>query len=600
MNLSLEELLKRPGAAVALDKLMAEESLREFVRVFWPWVEPARPLVQGWALDAICDHLEAVSRGEIRRLLMNVPPGFMKSLTTNVFWPAWEWGPLGMPSTRYIAASYSQSLTIRDNVRFRQIVQSDLYQMLWGSKFKISQQSVEKVANNKTGWKLATSVGGVGTGERGDRFIIDDPNSVKEAESDAVRGTTNQWFREVVPTRLNDAQFGVIVVIQQRTHDEDVSGIITKDDLDYVHLMIPMEFEPRRICTTSIGWTDPRALDEQGEIMSGEDLDEKDGELAWPERFPADVVAELKTTMGPYAIAGQFQQMPQPRGGGIFKDTWWRDWPPEDWPEHALGYTKFPDTTYRVASLDTAYTEKEENDYSALTIWGVWQYAGDKRSVPHVIVTADGQLSLDDERRPKVMLMYGWQKRLTIHGPPEPPEERIALKYCEKCDALPGANHDVRCATFLRLREKRWGLVEWVVDSCRRFQVDTLLIEAKAVGISVAQELLRLYSNEDWSVQLVNPRGDKVARAYSVVHLFSNGQVWAPKDEDGSRRKWCSDLVDQAAAFPKGAHDDLVDSMVFALQHLRETGMALRSEEADRVVEDVFRAPSRSRPLYEA
>src|SRR5262249_30205551 len=154
---------------------------------------------------------------EIRRLLINVPPGSTKSSLCDVYWPCWEWGPKGLPATRYVCASYSASLTERDNGRMSRVILWDWYQERWGDIFKLTHTGVTKLQNNVTGFKLATSVGGVGTGERGDRVIIDDPNNVLETESDAVRDSTNKWFREAMPDRLNDMNTGAIVVIQQRT-----------------------------------------------------------------------------------------------------------------------------------------------------------------------------------------------------------------------------------------------------------------------------------------------------------------------------------------------------------------------------------------------
>ncbi len=99
-----------------------EGNLIDFVKYVWPIVEPAIPFIEGWPLSAIAEHLQAVTRGEIRRLLINVPPGFSKSLLTDVFWPAWEWGPQNHPSYRYVCASYSNHLTERDNMRCRNVV----------------------------------------------------------------------------------------------------------------------------------------------------------------------------------------------------------------------------------------------------------------------------------------------------------------------------------------------------------------------------------------------------------------------------------------------------------------------------------------------
>lgn len=594
-------LLKYPKESLkAVDRLLSESSLLNFIETFWPWVEPAIPFVHGWAIEAICEHLEAVSRGEITRLVMNVPPGFMKSLTTNVFWPAYEWGPLNKPHTRYVTASYSQGLTIRDNTRFKQVIMSDLFREFWGERFSLVSESIEKVQNTKTGWKLATSVGGIGTGERGDRVLIDDPNSVKEAESDAVRNSTNQWFTEVIPSRVNDPMKSAIVVIQQRTHENDVTGVILEKEMDYVHLMIPMHFDTTRFFPNDVGWLDPRGLDDNGEQLSGAELDDREGELAWPERFPESVVVRDSKIMGPYATAGQFEQSPQPRGGGIFKREYWQPWPPRDWPDAQIARQKFPVMDYVVGSLDTAFTEKEENDPNALTIWGVWRAQGAGKSLPRVALDLQGNARLEDDRQPKIMLMYGWQKHLTLHGPPELDGDRYAGRYCEVCNALAGTIHHPTCVRYQEAKKAKWGVVEWTIDTCRRYKVDALLIEGKASGIDVANEMARLYANEDWGVQIIPARGDKVSRAYAVQHLFSNGIVHCPEDADGGHRKWCEQIITNMQQFPKGRYIDLTDSSVHALRHLREVGLAVRTEEADDQFEKTLLYKKRAGALYDA
>lgn len=174
-----EERIRLEEAARAAEELHVRQlrrtcstSLLKFIKEFWRVVEPDRDFVQGWALEAICEHLEAVTYGQTNRLLMNVPYGFMKSLSTDVFWPAWEWGPLDLPSMRYVAFSYSSDLTERDNLRFSDVVRSSLYQKAWGKHVSLPPvPGARKVRNLQTGWKIASSVGGVGTGERGDRVI---------------------------------------------------------------------------------------------------------------------------------------------------------------------------------------------------------------------------------------------------------------------------------------------------------------------------------------------------------------------------------------------------------------------------------------------
>lgn len=532
-NLAIEKinLIARASAKLAEKQLRrkCEMSLLDFSEYCWPVVEPAIPFVKGWVLEAISEHLEAVTSGDIKRLLINVPPGFTKSLMTDVFWPSWEWGPKNRPSLRYVCASYSNHLTIRDNMRCRNIIVSDRYQRLWGDRFGIDRAQFDKIkfGNNKTGWKLATSIGGVGVGERGDRFIIDDANNTMEMESETTRYTTNMWFTEVVPDRLNNQSESAIVVIQQRLHEEDVSGVAISRNMGYTHLMVPMEYDTKRHCVTVLG------LDSAGGEVTWEDPRTQDGEIAWPERFPPEVITQLKNDKGPYAWAGQYLQSPAPRGGAILKDDFWKLWEPE----------KYPDFEFILASLDTAYTEKQENDPSALTIWGIFREHG----------------------APKLMLIYAWQERLAISD--------LIVKVIDSC------TKDNRPITS------------------PRFPVDRLLIESKAAGISVAQEISRLVGfTGKFGIELINPQkqGDKVARVHAIQHLFSEGMVYAP-DKD-----WADMVIQQASVFPRGSHDDLVDSLSMALRYMRDVGLLLRKDEHDLYETNKLEFRGRTQALYPA
>ncbi len=525
------------------DREIYESSLLDFADYVWPVVEPAIPFVKGWVIEAIAEHLEAVANGDIRRLLINVPPGFTKSLLTDVFFPAWLWGPKNRPHMRFLCAAYSEHLTVRDNMRCRSIIVSDRYQKLWSGRFKVSTDQFTKIkfANDKTGWKLATSVGGIGTGERADIVIVDDPNNPMEMESEPVRNTTKMWFTEVLPDRLNNQETSAIIVIQQRTHDDDVSGIAISREMGYEHLMIPMEYDPARHCTTSLGWKDPRT---------------EDGELAWPDRFSAKIVEELKRDKGNYAYAAQYDQMPAPRGGGIIKEEYWQLWDRDT----------FPPFQYVLASLDTAYTEKQENDASALTIWGVF------REKPIIDVGAEAlwmprdtpTIVRNNLGNPKIMLIYAWQGRYEFHD--------LIQKVIETCipNQIPGG-----------------GL---------SFPVDKLLIEAKASGMSVGQELHRMFrATGKIAIDLINPTayGDKVARVHAIEHLLADGMVYAPD------RAFAEMVIDQCSRFPRGSRDDLVDTVSMALRYLRDTGFALKSNEYSLDDEPEVRYDaSRNQPLY--
>lgn len=786
--------------------------LLSFVKYFWHVLEPGTPFVSGWVLEAICEHLEAVSFGEVTNLLVNTVPGSMKSMLTNVFFPAFEWGPLKMPHIRYVTFSYSSSLTERDNGKFKDLVCSEEYQLMYGDQVQPRQIGYTKVSNYKHGWKLASSVGGVGTGQRGDRIIGDDLNNVKESESQAVLEETNRWFRESMSSRLNNMETGAKIIISQRVSEGDVSGTILDLGLDYCHLLIPMEFvwqadENGQPYTTQIGWVDPRWRPTQEEC---------DGELAWPDRFPEEVVARIKKELGPYAyctpaespvlmadlslkpisevvvgdmvlgfcignddararhlparvlsigkfdrpvvkltldsgltarctrdhkwftgrndashqpykavkvgsqvkrvcpavlpkletedelrsagwVAGffdgegtvslmhrrndsfacgaiafyqtagknlplceklersldllgfnyscdekqpstlsakgipwsarrayvlksdagvgrnkngpakrmsrltlnqrflsliqpvkwkerlidisangrmytgtekvisiepdgietvygletttgnyvvwglassnsaQYQQTPEARGGGILKREWWQ---PAEEVMSADGQ-KYPPFSYIVASLDGAFTEKEENDPSALTVWGVFQ----------------NELGYN-----RAMLIHAWSKKLPFSGP--------------RVEVLPGEHESV----WRRRAMPHWGLIEWTADTCKRFKADKLLIENKASGISTAQSLRNSHGREGWAIELVEPKGDKVARALAIQPTFSQGMIYAPD------RVWATDTVDECAVFPKGRHDDRVDSTTQAIKHLRDNGL-IRSDEERRAEE---------------
>lgn len=528
---SRKELEEYLAAAHELELRQLRESFKapggliKFVRHFWDLLEPKTPLVEGWPLEAICLHLEAVTRGEIIRLLINVPPGFMKSLLVNVFWPAWEWA-CGFANHRYVSFSYAASLTLRDNGRFRDLIISYRYRELFDREFHPRKVGEEKITNSKTGWKLASSVGGVGTGERGDRIIVDDPHNVKESESDVVRAETVRWFRESLSNRLNDMSKSAIVVIMQRVHESDVSGAILKDFPEYVHLRVPMEYDFSLKCSTCIGWQDPRT---------------EEGELAWPARFSANVVASLKRVLGAYAYTGQYQQTPEVRGGGIIKRSYWQPWK-ED---------RYPICDYIIASLDSAYTERHDNDPSALTVWGVFK---------------------DRHEIPRALLMYAWEGFVQLH------ELVVTVNWI--------------CNPKFKMKDP-----PPYVQKLFRLPVHKLLIESKASGISAAQEMQRLFGNYNaYSIELIDPKklggGDKVARVNSIEHLFESGVVYAPA------RKFAEKVIDQMAKFPRAAHDDLTDTASQALRYLRLTGMLQRSEEyaEDYAARAAYAPPAR--PLY--
>ena len=297
-------------------------------------------------MDAICEHLEAISRGDIRNLLITIPPRHMKSLAVSVFWPCWEW--IRWPQRRWLYASYAESLSIRDSVRCRRLIQSPWYQSCFGERFKLTEDQNEKhrFENNHSGCRIASSVGGSNTGEGGDRIVCDDPHNVQEGESEVIRKNACDWWDRVMSTRLNDPKTGAKVIIMQRVHETDLAGHVLEQG-GYEHLCLPAEYEVARP-TSSIGWSDPR---------------KEAGELLWPEMVGAAQIEELKLRLGSYAAAAQLQQRPSPASGGIFKRDWWK---------YYAGKPTLEGFDEIIQSWDLAFTNGADSSYVVGQVWGRW------------------------------------------------------------------------------------------------------------------------------------------------------------------------------------------------------------------------------------
>jgi predicted phage terminase large subunit-like protein len=362
---SYGRLLTRPSLLDEIDSELAGRGLREFVRQAWPIIEPSTPFVPGWHIDAIIDHLEAVTWGQIRNLLINVPPRHMKSLLVAVFWPAWEW--IRWPERRWLFSSYGAQLSIRDSVKCRRLLESPWYQARWGGRFALTsdQNTKGRFDNNRSGYRLSTSVGGAATGEGGDRNVCDDPHNVQEAESDSVRKGTIDWFDVVMSTRVNDPKTNAKVVVMQRCHQQDLSGHLLEQG-GWDHLCLPAEYEcSGRI--TSIGWADPRR-----------DV----GELLWPERFGPEEIESLKRSLGSYAAAGQLQQRPSPAEGGIIKRYWWRFWQPPgahlppvivrlpDGMQRSVIAPEIATVQEQIQSWDCSFKDLATSDFVVGQVWG--------------------------------------------------------------------------------------------------------------------------------------------------------------------------------------------------------------------------------------
>lgn len=311
---------------VELDReLVRQGGLRQFAECAWDQVESDR-FVGGWHLDEISDHLEAVSAGHIRQLVINVPPGMSKSLWACVFWPVWEW--ITTPRTPWLFGSFDGGLTIRDSRKSKRLVESDWFRARWPELRVKVERDVPNTAtewhNTGGGWRFATSIGGKATGRHPDRRVIDDPTKPKDAmrsrsQLETALQAAEDWYRGTLSSRQANPKTSSTVLIMQRLHDRDLTGIFETEERDaWTFLRLPMRFEAKHRSVTR--WF-------VGEIeRTGGDRRDADGELLNPERYDETETEKLERSMGSSVAAAQLQQRPTKLGGSIFRAEWIQYW----------------------------------------------------------------------------------------------------------------------------------------------------------------------------------------------------------------------------------------------------------------------------------
>lgn len=345
-------------------------SFRAFVRAAWRHVEP-RPLVWGWHLDAMIEALEAVTKGHVRRLVINVPPGSSKTLLVQVLWPAWEWicdqhprsaaFPDGhRPDLKYIFATYADALALDKSLKCRRLLESVWYQTLFAERWSRDpvQWAASKFGNDKGGWRLATSVGGQGTGQHADRKVVDDPLKPQ----DVLGGTMKShkialenawtWWTQTMSTRNTGAETAEIVIMQ-RLHHLDLAGRLMAAG-GYEVLCIPQQFEPQH------PFQKPLVLERAADgtpLRVWHDPRTEAGELMCPERFSAAECAKRKIDLGDQGYAAQEQQRPTPAAGGIYKRADFKFW------------TVRPHGGIWILSLDCTFKDISSSDYVAAQVW---------------------------------------------------------------------------------------------------------------------------------------------------------------------------------------------------------------------------------------
>lgn len=343
-----------PNSIQAVKAEVARRRLKAFVQLYWSTIEPSA-LEDGWYLDAICEHLEALASGQIRNLIINLPPRHSKSLTA-VFFSAWLWA--SHPEIRFLCSSYALQLSMRDNVKARRIIESELFQGSYPCPITSDTNRQNRFENSKGGFRLAVSVESSTLGEGGDYLIIDDPNNITEIGSDLRRKEVHRWYSEVMSTRLNDPKTGKKLLIQQRCDEEDLTGHILENDLEgnWCRLVLPYEYNSERSMVTCLGWSDPRTT--EGELLSN--------------RIPAKMVPAYKRDMGSIGFASQYNQNPIPAEGKLIKRDWFRYYVQTDQGFQLDDGRAFKfDDCYLFACADLAITSKGASDYTAVSVCAV-------------------------------------------------------------------------------------------------------------------------------------------------------------------------------------------------------------------------------------
>lgn len=278
--------------------------LGAFVEGAWHAIEPETPYLRNWHNELIHEYLEAVTAEQIFRLLITIPPRYMKSINCSVMWPIWEWTL--RPSLRYMFVTYASELSKDHSNMRRAVLASPWFRDRWGTVVKVVKDDVFTVMNDRRGMFQATSFGATATGKGANRLVFDDPHNPKQAESDVERNEVVTDYGRTFATRLNDKKRDAIVTVMQRTHEMDVAAECER--LGYVKLCLPCESEGRTVVV----------------FRSGREVVREDGDLLWPEREGPAEVAAAKLALGSYGFAGQYQQRPAPAGGGLFKREWFQ------------------------------------------------------------------------------------------------------------------------------------------------------------------------------------------------------------------------------------------------------------------------------------
>ena len=312
---------------------------RAFIDYVFGLLRPGIEFKPNWHIDAMAHKVSQVASGDVKRLIITVPPRNLKSIIASVALPAWYLGH--NPSERVVCVSYSAELAKTHSNDFRRVVTDPVYQAVF-PKMILSRETDSEIHTTQRGRRYATSIGGTLTGRGGNLFIIDDPLKPSDAISEVSRQRVIEWFGSTLSTRADDKQNARIVVVMQRIHVEDLVGHLLENEAGYEVLNLPAVAQTTTTYDLGGGRTHIR----------------EKGDLLHPAHEPAEVLRELKKSMGSMLFSAQYQQAPEPPGGKIIKRKMLR---------YYSAVERRP-TDRIVLSWDIALSEQETADYSACVV----------------------------------------------------------------------------------------------------------------------------------------------------------------------------------------------------------------------------------------
>jgi predicted phage terminase large subunit-like protein len=326
---------------------LLRSDLVSFVERSFYELNPQTEYRHNWHIDVIADALERCRSGQLRRLIINVPPRSLKSHMASIAFPAYLLGH--DPSKQIICASYGQDLADKLAGDFRTLIQSDFYGDLFPqTKLSSARPALNDLKTTEKGCRLSTSVGGPTTGRGADFIIVDDPLKPDEALSETQRNSVNDWYDHTLVSRLNDKGKGCTIVIMQRLHEDDLVGHVTRHG-GWEVIRFPAIAEEDEAHTINSLWGKQTFLRRAGEALH-------------PERESLELLAHIREIQGEYTFAGQYQQSPAPLGGGMVKKSWFKTYTATDLPQ---------EFELIFQSWDTANKSTELSDYSVCTTWGL-------------------------------------------------------------------------------------------------------------------------------------------------------------------------------------------------------------------------------------